>query len=482
MEIRILNQQEILPALHLVWEVFAEDIAPQYTPEGVAEFQNFIKYEHLLPMIQNGGITFFGACEGSELCGTLALMSDGHMALFFVRKAWQRKGIGRMLFQAAYNFCAQRLGVRKITVRSAPSAVEAYRHLGMQQTGEEQRENGIAYVPMELFVIPGLVQPVKKSNTPVILAVIIGVFLLAAAGIGGFFLIRNVLSAAEQAAQEQNPFGGYDGGNEFYFDEGGDYGGNGSQNGAEEMTGIDAIEADIADDLSYEINEDTYSDTGEQNSSVAIDFYVNYPVIDGLENAQIQDTVNEALRTCAMQTVDEIYENPSSEIRDRVLQAASPMLISYVEYKVCYANNNFISVVFEDNSYKGSEAYYDPGLRTVNISLKDGTVYRVGDIVDLSDEFLDEWVGIMREEADNDAFLSELDTETMRETLSGNSEENIYVPNFFVDADGLEIGYDLNYPEDDSHDLGYIWVTAPFSLDDLKPYQTDSDFWDLIKE
>ena len=158
------------------------------------------------------------------------------------------------------------------------------------------------------------------------------------------------------------------------------------------------------------------------------------------------------------------------------------MLISYVEYKVCYANNNFISVVFEDNSYKGSEAYYDPGLRTVNISLKDGTVYRVGDIVDLSDEFLDEWVGIMREEADNDAFLSELDTETMRETLSGNSEENIYVPNFFVDADGLEIGYDLNYPEDDSHDLGYIWVTAPFSLDDLKPYQTDSDFWDLIKE
>ena len=266
-------------------------------------------------------------------------------------------------------------------------------------------------------MIPGLVQPVKKSNTPVILAVIIGVFLLAAAGIGGFFLIRNVLSAAEQAAQEQNPFGGYDGGNEFYFDEGGDYGGNGSQNGAEEMTGIDAIEADIADDLSYEINEDTYSDTGEQNSSVAIDFYVNYPVIDGLENAQIQDTVNEALRTCAMQTVDEIYENPSSEIRDRVLQAASPMLISYVEYKVCYANNNFISVVFEDNSYKGSEAYYDPGLRTVNISLKDGTVYRVGDIVDLSDEFLDEWVGIMREEADNDAFLSELDTETMRETL-----------------------------------------------------------------
>ena len=50
MEIRILNQQEILPALHLVWEVFAEETAPRYTPEGVAEFQKFIKYENLLPI------------------------------------------------------------------------------------------------------------------------------------------------------------------------------------------------------------------------------------------------------------------------------------------------------------------------------------------------------------------------------------------------------------------------------------------------
>ena len=81
MEIRILNQQEILPALHLVWEVFAEETAPRYTPEGVAEFQKFIKYENLLPMLQSGGIIFFVAYEGPELTGTLALMSDGHIAL-----------------------------------------------------------------------------------------------------------------------------------------------------------------------------------------------------------------------------------------------------------------------------------------------------------------------------------------------------------------------------------------------------------------
>lgn len=481
MEIRILNQQEILPALHLVWEVFAEEVAPQYTPEGVAEFQDFIKYEHLLPMIQNGGISFFGAFEGPELCGTLGLLADGHIALFFVRRHWQRRGIGRMLFQAAYNYGAQVLGVRKLTVRSAPSAVEIYRRLGMQQAGEEQTENGISYVPMELFVIPGIVQPVKKSRTPVIIAAAIGAVLLIAAGTAGFFLVRNVMNVARQAIGEQDPFRDYSG-DEFYFDGGGGYDYGGSQDGTEELTGIDAIEADIAENLSYELTEDTYSYAGEPNSSVMIDFYVNYPVIEGMKDTDVQETVNEALRNCAMQTVDEIYENPSNEIRDRVLQASAPVLVSYVEYKVCFANDDFVSVAFEDNSYRGSEEYFDPSLRTVNISLRDGTVYQVKDIVELGDDFLEEWVSVMRGEAENEEFLSELDTDQMRETLSGNSDEDIYVPNFFVYANGIEIGYDLNYPADDPHDLGYIWVTAPFSPEDLKPYQTDSEFWRLIGE
>ena len=46
MFVRILEAQEILPALHLVWDVFAADVAPYYEPAGVAEFQKFIKYEN----------------------------------------------------------------------------------------------------------------------------------------------------------------------------------------------------------------------------------------------------------------------------------------------------------------------------------------------------------------------------------------------------------------------------------------------------
>ncbi|MEI3219434.1 MAG: hypothetical protein V8S08_07355 [Lachnoclostridium sp.] len=67
MFVRILEEQDILPALHLTWEVFAADVAPTYPPEGVAEFQKFIKYENILPLVRNGEMVFFGAWEGQEL-------------------------------------------------------------------------------------------------------------------------------------------------------------------------------------------------------------------------------------------------------------------------------------------------------------------------------------------------------------------------------------------------------------------------------
>mgnify|MGYP000237765037 FL=1 len=59
----------------------------------------------------------------------------------------------------------------------------------------------------------------------------------------------------------------------------------------------------------------------------------------------------------------------------------------------------------------------------------------------------------MRDEADNDAFLSELDKDAMKKTLEGDSLDGVYEVNFFLDADGIEIGYNLNYKEGDANNL-----------------------------
>ena len=179
MEIRILQQPELLPALHLVWEVYADAIAPSSTPEGVASFQKFIKYDYISQVWQRGELIFLGAYEAGTLCGTLALRPDGHIALFFVEKERQGQGIGRLLFQYAYQYCAEHLHTGRLTVNAAPEAVERYVHMGMRPISGEQEREGIRYIPMEMYVNLGMVTPKSHgAKTPWIALGVFGVVLV----------------------------------------------------------------------------------------------------------------------------------------------------------------------------------------------------------------------------------------------------------------------------------------------------------------
>ena len=60
----------------------------------------------------------------------------------------------------------------------------------------------------------------------------------------------------------------------------------------------------------------------EEKQTTYIDFFVQYPVVEGLSGSQGK-RVNEILKACAMESVEDIYENPSQEtkvIYGRVLQ------------------------------------------------------------------------------------------------------------------------------------------------------------------
>ena len=138
-------------------------------------------------------------------------------------------------------------------------------------------------------------------------------------------------------------------------------------------------------------------------------------------------------------------------------------------------------MAYNDLSYEGGQAYAYQHLRTCNISLKDGTAYEVKDIVSLDNRFVDQWLRVMRNETGDDDFLSELDQTEMKKALEGDSKEGVYVVNFFLDADGIEIGFDLNYEDGDPNDQGYVWVTAPFTLDEIREYASGSGFWKEIE-
>ncbi len=501
MEYRTLNQEEVLPALHLVWDVFAQDVAPDYTPEGVSDFQDFIRYENICQLLNDQQLFLFGAVEKKEVFGVLAIRPDGMIRLFYVRKDRQGQGIGKQLFQLAYNFCVEELKVPKICVHAAPGAVQKYQRLGMLQTGDRQMENGKAFVPMEMAAVPGLVKPVetKKGHGPLIAAIVLGVVILVLIFVAGITLIRNLFSSAVSSNEtpygygEEDPdygFGGGDGsgngGYDYGYGYGYDYGYDSGQDNGESSdssgdSGIDAIPAYESNDLPYEIGEDSVEENGESMESTYVLFNITYPTVKGL-SGDLDEKVNQLIKDCATKTMEEIYNNPSDEIKERVMEEQYAMLVSEVTYKICYANADILSIAFQDSYAAGNSDESNVSLRCLNINLQDGTVYTLTDLINVDETFEKAWLTDIRSEAGNSVFLSELSDEQLVEALKGETFGGVYTVNFFVDQNGMEIGFSLDYLTGDENDLGYYWVTAPFTFSEIEEYATENAFWKCLDQ
>lgn len=127
-------------ALALVFAVFMQYEAPDYSEQGIQTFHDFIHSQELLSMLQ-----FYGAYSENELAGVIATRNGGnHIALFFVESRYQRQGIGRKLFE----WILRNSTGEKITVNSSPYAVEVYKRLGFVPDREEQIADGMRFTPM----------------------------------------------------------------------------------------------------------------------------------------------------------------------------------------------------------------------------------------------------------------------------------------------------------------------------------------------
>lgn len=151
MEIRKITMEKLPEAMAMVWEVFCEFEAPDYSQEGIDEFKKFIDEQlaHMTRMI-------YGAYENEELRGVIATRNEGsHIALFFVKKEYHGRGIGKELFRHIIPFCES----DAITVNSSPYAVKIYRKLGFFDVDAEQLTNGLRYIPMKYSISVPVLQP-----------------------------------------------------------------------------------------------------------------------------------------------------------------------------------------------------------------------------------------------------------------------------------------------------------------------------------
>jgi ribosomal protein S18 acetylase RimI-like enzyme len=134
--------------LGLIWRVFEEFEAPDYTDEGIKEFQSFIAAQSVKERMSRRELLFWGCWRDNRLVGAIATRPPCHISLLFVDKEYHRRGIAKSLFRTAVGFYIENSSFDKMTVNSSPYAVEVYRRLGFVDTDSEQIVNGLRFTPM----------------------------------------------------------------------------------------------------------------------------------------------------------------------------------------------------------------------------------------------------------------------------------------------------------------------------------------------
>ena len=148
---RAMEPGEEAVVVDLVLRCFDEFVAPGYVQEGVDEFHRFAR---ALPHRQGADHLVLVAADGDELGGMIEMFEDRHVAMLFVDRTFQRRGIAGELTRRALAICRSRNPqLDSLTVNAAPTAVAVYERLGFRPTEPEKTVNGIRFVPMTLALV-----------------------------------------------------------------------------------------------------------------------------------------------------------------------------------------------------------------------------------------------------------------------------------------------------------------------------------------
>ncbi|MGN1421421.1 MAG: GNAT family N-acetyltransferase [Eubacterium sp.] len=137
--VRPLVSDELQNAIDLIWEVFLQFEAPEYSQEGINNFRASLDDKE-----RTNALKWYGAFDNGSLVGVLTMREPQHIGGFFVKANCQGKGLGRMLFESMKADYEK----QEFTVNSSPYAVQIYEHLGFVATDTEQTVNGIRFTPM----------------------------------------------------------------------------------------------------------------------------------------------------------------------------------------------------------------------------------------------------------------------------------------------------------------------------------------------
>lgn len=145
-----IEESQVKLVSDMVWEVFLEFEAPDYSDEGIATFKAFIDPERLAKEIKVGDYKVYCCFEGDMPIGAIAIRQSKHISLLFVKSSHHRRGIAKKLLELALrDIISKPSDAKELTVNSSPYAVEIYIRLGFTPTERMQERDGIIFMPMK---------------------------------------------------------------------------------------------------------------------------------------------------------------------------------------------------------------------------------------------------------------------------------------------------------------------------------------------
>ena len=142
--INLATQTDLLDIHQLIKQIFFEEKLTKITAQGYNNFLEFIACSSLKKRLVNGSKIWLYKMN-TELIGIIEINQKNHIFLYFVKKEYRGKKIGKILFNHAKSYISG-----KITANSTDYALPIYLKLGFVQTGPAVNRGGIIVSPVLL--------------------------------------------------------------------------------------------------------------------------------------------------------------------------------------------------------------------------------------------------------------------------------------------------------------------------------------------
>jgi GNAT superfamily N-acetyltransferase len=151
--IQLMKAGEEEEIIELVWLVFNQFEASEYTPAGKKEFFDYADPKAMRERGQNHFV--LTAKKGGKIIGMIEMRNYSHISLLFVHPVWHHRGIARSLFESALVVCSDHYHYPpEVTVNSSPYAEGFYQRIGFIAVNDLQEVNGLRFIPMKMHTNP----------------------------------------------------------------------------------------------------------------------------------------------------------------------------------------------------------------------------------------------------------------------------------------------------------------------------------------